>query len=223
MTNKFEIDFLEEYSQPALIEELKRVQKLVGERPVTKADIDKYGKAVWSTYFRKFGSFSKALLAAGLEPSRRVNVTNDELINSVVELWTQTLEKEGRRPFASDLKKYKIPYCKDTYTRRFGSWKKALILAYDSVDKKENVGQMVGKESSPRIFKQQREEISIRRRFLIFKRDQFSCVLCGRSGIGIKLEVDHKIPLSKGGGNGIDNLQTLCFECNRGKRNDKEL
>jgi len=32
MTNKFEIDFLENYSQVALIEELKRVQKVIGER-----------------------------------------------------------------------------------------------------------------------------------------------------------------------------------------------
>jgi len=99
MTNKFEIDFLENYSQSALIEELKRVQKIVGERPITKADIDKHSKAGWTTYFKKFGSFSKALLAAGLEPSRRVNTTKDELINSIVELWTLTLEKEGRRPF----------------------------------------------------------------------------------------------------------------------------
>lgn len=161
MINKFEIDFLEEYSQPALIEELKRIQKIVGERSITRVDIDKYGKANWSTYFRKFGSFSKALLAAGLEPTRRMNTTDNDLINSVVELWTQTLEKEGRRPLALDLKKYKIPYCKDTYTRRFGSWKKALILAYNSIDKKESE-QVVEKENRPITFRQQREEISIR-------------------------------------------------------------
>lgn len=222
MTNKFEIDFLENYSQVALIEELKRVQKVIGERPITKADIDKYSKAGWTTYFKKFGSFSKALLAAGLEPSRRVNTTKDELINSIVELWTLTLEKEGRRPFASDLKKYKVPYCEDTFRRKFGSWKKALVLAYNSVDKNDNIKQPVEKLAIQKSPQKQREEISIRRRFLVFKRDQFICVLCGRAGIGVKLEIDHKIPVSKGGGNNIDNLQTLCFECNRGKRNDKE-
>lgn len=222
MTSKFKIDFLTDYSQPALIKELKRVQKIVGDRPITRADINKHSKAGWTTYFKKFGSFSKALLAAGLKPSKRMNITNNELINSVIDLWTKTLKKEGRRPFASDLKKYGIPYNQDTYKRRFGSWKKALILAYNSVDKKENVKHQTEKTIIPKSSKSPRKEVSIRTRFLVFKRDQFTCVLCSRSGRGVKLELDHKIPLSKGGSNNNDNLQTLCFECNRGKRNDNE-
>jgi len=124
MTNKFEIDFLGNYSQSALIEELKRVQKIVGGRPITKVDIDKHSKAGWTTYFKKFGSFSKALLAAGLEPSRRVNTTNDELINSVVELWTLTLEKEGRRPFASDLKNISFHTVKIHFDEGLGAGKR---------------------------------------------------------------------------------------------------
>ncbi|MBI5023805.1 MAG: HNH endonuclease [Candidatus Omnitrophica bacterium] len=96
-------------------------------------------------------------------------------------------------------------------------------MAYNSVDKKEGAEQKVTDDKRiQQTPKRQREEISIRKRFLVFKRDQFTCVLCGRSGIGVKLEVDHKNPLSKGGSNNTDNLQTLCFECNRGKRNDRE-
>lgn len=221
MSNKFEIDFLEDYSQSSLLEELKRIQKIVGKKPVTKADIKKYGKAGWATYFRKFGSFSNALLQAGLKPSRPVKATDDELIKAVIELWTKTIEKEGRRPFASDLEKYGFPYSQGIYKRRFGSWKKSLILAYTSVDK-EASEQKRSSLQTDKPAKLIREEISIRKRFLVLKRDQFTCVLCGRSGIGVKLEVDHKIPVSKGGSNTLDNLQTLCYECNRGKRDDNE-
>ena len=54
------------------------------------------------------------------------------------------------------------------------------------------------------------------------KRDSFTCVKCGANGVGIRLEVDHKIPVSQGGSDTLDNLQTLCFDCNRGKRDTLE-
>lgn len=55
-------------------------------------------------------------------------------------------------------------------------------------------------------------------RFIIMQRDGFKCRLCGQGADeGRKLEVDHKHPASKGGTIGLDNLWTLCFECNRGK------
>lgn len=53
-------------------------------------------------------------------------------------------------------------------------------------------------------------------RFQVLSRDKFKCVYCGNIE---KLEVDHVIPLSKGGKTIKENLQTLCYECNRGKGN----
>ncbi|NEO31194.1 MAG: HNH endonuclease [Symploca sp. SIO3C6] len=48
-------------------------------------------------------------------------------------------------------------------------------------------------------------------------KDNYKCVFCGRISSEVKLEVDHILPFSKGGKNDISNLQTLCFDCNRGK------
>jgi uncharacterized protein YozE (UPF0346 family) len=60
--------------------------------------------------------------------------------------------------------------------------------------------------------------ISVAQRFAIFKRDSYRCCICGASAKdGSKLEVDHKIPVARGGTNIEDNLWTLCFACNRGK------
>jgi hypothetical protein len=46
------------------------------------------------------------------------------------------------------------------------------------------------------------------------------CAWCGRTPLedGVKLQVDHKIPQAWGGGSELENLQPLCEECNRGKK-----
>lgn len=51
----------------------------------------------------------------------------------------------------------------------------------------------------------------------VFKRDGYRCVRCGASNKEKRLEVDHIIPISRGGTNDIGNLQTLCWECNKDK------
>lgn len=58
-------------------------------------------------------------------------------------------------------------------------------------------------------------------RFIILKRDGYRCQICGRTAQdNIKLEVDHKLARSKGGSDDPTNLWTLCFDCNRGKRDE---
>lgn len=56
-----------------------------------------------------------------------------------------------------------------------------------------------------------------RLRFEVFKRDGFTCMYCGNKPPQIVLEVDHIVPVSKGGTNSIENLVCSCFSCNRGK------
>lgn len=64
----------------------------------------------------------------------------------------------------------------------------------------------------------QRQAIRPSVRFNILTRDQYRCVCCGSEAKdGVKLEIDHIIPVSKGGSNQPHNLQTLCTTCNRGK------
>jgi len=61
--------------------------------------------------------------------------------------------------------------------------------------------------------------VSKKIRFEVFKRDGFICRDCGKNPPDVKLEVDHIIPVSKGGSDDIDNLISSCFDCNRGKSN----
>ena len=61
--------------------------------------------------------------------------------------------------------------------------------------------------------------LSIRTRFEILKRDNFTCQYCGGSAPVVVLEVDHVTPVSLGGSNAPDNLITSCRDCNAGKSN----
>jgi 5-methylcytosine-specific restriction endonuclease McrA len=46
------------------------------------------------------------------------------------------------------------------------------------------------------------------------------CAMCGRTPLEdeVRLQVDHKIPKAWGGTDELENLQPLCEECNRGKK-----
>lgn len=59
-----------------------------------------------------------------------------------------------------------------------------------------------------------REPIPEEVRFSVWRRDGGKCVKCGSKR---KLEFDHIIPVSKGGGNTERNIQILCEHCNREK------
>jgi hypothetical protein len=59
------------------------------------------------------------------------------------------------------------------------------------------------------------------KRLAIYMRDGLSCAYCGQAiEDGVKLTLDHVIPVSAGGGNEETNLVTACLRCNssRGAR-----
>jgi len=63
-----------------------------------------------------------------------------------------------------------------------------------------------------------RSGLSLKLRFEVFRADDYKCRICGASGReGARLEVDHKVAVSKGGTDERANLWTLCFKCNQGK------
>lgn len=66
-----------------------------------------------------------------------------------------------------------------------------------------------------------RKTLSKKRRYQVLERDNFTCQTCGRRAPDIVLHIDHIIPVSKAGNNTLENLQTLCMDCNLGKGNQE--
>jgi 5-methylcytosine-specific restriction endonuclease McrA len=64
-------------------------------------------------------------------------------------------------------------------------------------------------EAEPR-----RAHVARETRLAVYTRDGGRCTECGS---GFELQYDHVIPHALGGGDGVDNLQLLCGDCNRRK------
>lgn len=196
-----------------LLADLRSVADRLGAKTVTIDQFNEYGRYHGSTLARRFGSWFKALDAAGLEPSRRLNITESELFENLSRVWL-TL---GRQPKYSDADGPLSTYSASTYANRFGGWRKSLEIFVDWANGSEF--------DEPGMVKKPREKgkattrnINWRLRALVLMRDGARCQLCGADvASGAKLHVDHIVPWSKGGETDLDNLQILCETCNIGK------
>jgi tetratricopeptide (TPR) repeat protein len=54
-------------------------------------------------------------------------------------------------------------------------------------------------------------------RFNVFQRDNHTCQYCGRKPPDVVLQIDHLVPVAKGGTDDFENLVTSCEDCNAGK------
>jgi hypothetical protein len=113
------------FSQDELIEALKGLAELLGRTPRARdADADP-DVPCRSTYVNRFGSWRKALEAAGipLDP-RNTGYDRETLLDHLQDL-AETL---GRTPRRTDLEATDGP-CPRTYQSHFGSWSGALVEA----------------------------------------------------------------------------------------------
>lgn len=75
--------------------------------------------------------------------------------------------------------------------------------------------------AEPQYEPQLRKTIDNKLKYAVRKRDNSTCQRCGANIYNtpnVKLVVDHKVPVELGGETVIDNLWTLCSECNGGKQ-----
>lgn len=220
---KFELaPYYRNITEEELLNDLERVAKEVGNsNTLSKSEYEKYGKYSYDAVRRKFGSFKNALTKVGLQTARNWGTTNEEYFNNLKEVWT----KLGRQPKYEEMR---IPFSKlsgTAYLHKFGSWRKGLesfvvFVNNENIEVEVDTQDTLQREQ-PKL-KSTNRQPNLRLRFLVMKRDNFKCVLCGRSpanDINVELEIDHIIAWSKGGETFFENLQTLCLDCNQGKSN----
>jgi hypothetical protein len=113
-------------------------------------------------------------------------------------------------------------YCKVTYTSPQGRnhyWKEE-SYNFDELKRlfDHTVELKAQRETRQYQIKLERAKMTDSLRYDILKRDNFRCQICGScASDGVKLHVDHIIPVAKGGQTVASNLRTLCDRCNMGK------
>lgn len=106
---------------------------------------------------------------------------------------------------------YESPSKKSSDSFRLKIDAEMLGLLSDAISEKLN------KQGHTKI---QRDAMTSDLREAIKQRDGYTCQICGNSVYeepNLLLEVDHIIPIAKGGKTEASNLQTLCWRCNREK------
>jgi len=214
-----------------LIADLRRVATELKLETVSSSLYDSHGKFSIPTVSRAFGSWPQSLSAANLKPTENTSkIPKEELFDNMAAIW----ESIGKQPKKSDCRPPISRFPAKTYVRRFGSWRKALesfvMVANGEELVSEKAVEQKTESKAPEIISLQLDKQCHRTtrnpgwrlRFLVNRRDNFKCRLCGKSPathFGTVLVLDHVVSWDSGGETVMENLQTLCEVCNGGKSN----
>lgn len=171
-----------------------------------------HGKFSASNIKERFGRWNNATALAGLTRAGERDIPLEELFDNLREVWT----KLGRQPRKRKMHPPNSRWTHHPYYRRFGSWLAAIKAFLATLD----VLPIEGVEQQPRASSRGPRDPSLRLRFLVMRRDNFKCRHCGASpatAANVELQIDHIQAWSKGGPTLVENLQTLCTNCNLGK------
>ncbi len=212
--------------EAAMAAELGRVARALGKTTLTRQEIDQHSNVLgWTAAVSRFGSWKAALEAAGLTtvPHAR-RWSNDDYFTNLLTVWTH----HGRAPRYAELNQPPSTITNGSYAKKFGSWGAAKTAFLERVngdladDQPEPAAPPSGTPLTRAARPAPADQRSVRLglRYTVLRRDHFRCSHCGRSPAahpGCVLHVDHVHPFARGGKTVLENLRTLCDDCNLGK------
>lgn len=173
----------------------------------------KYNKNRYSEYEKEYEKLDNNSGNYTLEDNK---IYTDKFLKTEKELY---IEYKIDEPITSIKAEYKLNY---TSPKGRNNYKKSFVFLQNTIEEEiqKVYEEKSEKETRQYTIKLERSRLTSGLRFDILKRDGYSCQICGSSASdGVKLHIDHKIPVSKGGLTQKDNLWVLCDRCNLGKSN----
>ncbi len=214
-------------SNDELIAELRRFDTLCGKGWLSSDDFNTHSITSKAAVRIRFGSFRKGLDAAGIPhaPHKQRLRTDEECFENLAAVWTH----HGRRPMYREMFGEPSIIQAKTYVLRWGTWRRAVKVFIEWANSEASGEPIQGStkpiaEQMPTAPKSRTEadcrEARPGLRFKVFMRDHFRCVTCGRSPathLNSELHADHIVSAFDDGETTLENLQTLCQDCNLGK------
>lgn len=225
------------YTDDELLSEMRAVAEKLGVKAITVEQFNNHGTMHGETIRRRFGSWWRAVDRAGLTISnlgKRYSET--DYFENLLKIWTH----HGRQPTYGDMDRDPSWIRAKAYEAKWGTWRNALKAFLEQVS--ADVAESRQPKDAPPVARPprparirkgakstkkqpppetaRRRNITLGLRYDVLRRDRFRCVICGASPaskVGCELHVDHITPVALGGGTTLENLRTLCSECNLGK------
>jgi hypothetical protein len=119
-----EIEHRQNISQQKIIDSITELAKKLGRSP-KRREMDKQGNISSGPCGDTFGSWNKALQAAGYEPVYQTNISRQKLINELQRL----AKNRGAPPKQMELMSSEAKFSFRPYIDEFGSWNEALQAA----------------------------------------------------------------------------------------------
>ena len=242
MNYEFKRHRIDKLSREKALEALEMAARLFGFNEFGKREFDNAHVGVSASGIRNaFGSWAAGmeelrshLYKQNIELKRRSSffISDEELFSEMERVWVNLKHRPSRYEW-----EYSSPiFSYGTFKRRFGGWQAACLkfIEYQmggSVELKTASGEPTlerpsEEQTSSKDHLGRKRDPSARLRLQVLDRDGYRCVLCGRSPAedrSVKLHIDHIKPFSASGETTLDNLQTLCSDCNLGKSDSQKL
>lgn len=116
--------------QEEIITELRRVASKLGKTSISRKEFASNSKINYTKVESAFGSWNKAIIAAGLQPNTEITISNpkitdEDLVNEMIRLKSELKKKPSTREM-DDLGNYSSA----VYEKRWGTWTKAINICF---------------------------------------------------------------------------------------------
>lgn len=209
------------YTDEELVAKLQDFARDCGRSFLSSTSFEKATGISQSTVQNHFGTWQEFCARAGFAPRYQRSASRADLFENLDLVW----QRLGRQPRAKEMKQPLSPISYSRYKTEFQrSWYHVCIefLAHKSGASASEIERESRPDTTPSPVRSTRRGIPLSLRYEVMKRDAFRCVKCGRTPAlirGVVLQVDHTHAWANGGETVLENLQTLCSDCNLGKSN----